>query len=545
MRRRPRRARPGQGKTQAMHHLVFPINALPSWQCVPNGIDEILWSADLKALAMERYYQQVDADVCYFLGDIGIQAEAMGAPLIYASSAMPSVLAPAQTVAVPRPAEVPRMKVNIEVMRRMDQCLPGKLRCAQLYGPFTVAGQIAGEENLLRMLSEDPAGVKRVLAKTFELTRRYALSMLEAGGNLFWISDPFAVLLPPDLFWEYAGRYLRDLYALFPELPTMLHICGDTTPIVADMVRTGVKGISFDNCMHLMAIEDQVPDHVAIIGNIDPVECIELGSTKDIVAQTNGLVAMMRQKDNFILSTGCALPPGTPLENVSLFVDTGKKALAAETSDANTTYRNISSAVFSGDRGGASELVDQALAQDRDPLAIINQAMVRAIRKGSLLYDERKCHLPAILLMVDAFYDGFQRLEPLLPSKSTEHKSTVILGTVKGDIHEIGKNLVRIFLEIAGYKVVDLGVNVDEDAFLHAWDRLTPDLIGLSAFTTQSRKQMGVIVDSFRTRGIDQMPFMVGGAAVTPEIARSLGAQGYAKDARQAVRLADSLLGKP
>ncbi|MCK5098737.1 MAG: cobalamin-dependent protein, partial [Desulfobacteraceae bacterium] len=201
----------------------------------------------------------------------------------------------------------------------------------------------------------------------------------------------------------------------------------------------------------------------------------------------------------------------------------------------------ISDNVYAGDGEATSQGVMMALETRIDPLTVISSGLTRAIRKGSAMYEAKLCFLPSILLMVDAFYKGFQALEHRLDSKKSKNPD-VIIGTVKGDIHEIGKNLVRIFLETHGYNAVDLGVDVPADTFIQAYEQHSPAIIGLSAFCTESRKEMEKVIIAFHKKGIKEVFFIVGGAAVNSEISRSIGADGYAADAVRAVGLVEKLL---
>lgn len=276
-----------------MRHLVSPINALPSCQMVEDGIDDILWNADLKYEALRRYYEKIEADVLFYFSDIVIQAEAMGAKAKYSRKMMPAVAATARVVSLPDPVKVPRMSVN------------------------------AGDETIQRVAGALEAGV--------------------------------------------------------------------------------------------------------------------------------------------------------------------------------------------------------------EPLTIITNGLTRAIRKGSTMYEAKRCFLPAILLMVDAFYKGFQALEHRLDHGNTQ-KPDIVLGTVKGDIHEIGKNLVRIFLEAHGHGVIDLGVDVDTDAFIKACRKYRPSIIGLSAFTTESKKETERVINALHKGEGAEVSIIIGGAAVNHKVARSVGADGYARD---------------
>lgn len=524
-----------------LFHTVFPINALPAAQLVSEGIDELCHFSDIKLKAVERYYEQLDADLLFCFSDIVIQADAMGAKISFDPESMPSVSRPATHTFQVRVASHPRMRVNAEVIRGLRRKFPDRPVAAMVYGPFTVAGQVAGEQEILRAVIENPAQVHALLEKTLVCASDYADFLLTAGGSLLWVSDPLASLLPPSLFREFAGDPLSRLF-LQHAVPSALHICGDTTRIVAEMVHTGVGGISFDQCMDLTTVEDAVPDSVAIIGNLDPVEVLEL-ATSDIVGEATGdLTAVMGIKLNFCLSSGCAPPPTTPMANLVRFVDVGHRALA-DTGKWRKELQDISIHVHGGQRQEVKEKVQKLLSGDIEPALLLNSGLMRAIRKGSARYEAHFCHIPEILLMVDAFYEGYQLICPHLPL-SGYAPPQVALGTVKGDIHEIGKDLVKIILETTGVRVLDLGVDVEPERFLAAYLDSGIQIIGLSAFNTSSRRQVERVVGLFRQHGCSQVVILAGGAAMNQQVATGLGCHGYARDAVTAVSLVKKFVAK-
>ena len=520
--------------------MVFPINALPSFQMVDAGIDEISWNAEIKAEAVTKYYQAVDADVLFYFSDIAIQAEAMGADVSFSPEAMPSVRMPARIISMGRPEKVPRMMVNIDVLKRLSSRFPEKMLSTMVYGPFTVAGQLAGEQEILRGIVEKPGDVLTLLEKCLACALDYSRCLLDAGADLLWVSDPLSALLPPDRFWRFSGEFLARLYALHPSGPTVLHICGDTTQILQDMVKTGVRAISLDQCMDLLACEDAFPEGVGIVGNLDPVEVVEMGSPDEVAAATEDLVAIMGMRNNFTLSTGCALPPSTPIENIVRFIEKGRSDLSY-LKPFSKTFSRLTDTVQRGDRESVPDMIRKALEDNANPHTIINSGLMRAVRKGSACYETKQTYLPGILLMVDAFHKGFRELEPLLGIAETREPQ-VILGTVKGDFHEIGKNLVKIILETNGIKVLDLGVNVTAERFVEAVELYEASVVGLSAFITSARRQLAEIVESLRRPGIHPVSIIIGGAAVNSQVATAVGARGYARDAVGAVRLVKEIL---
>lgn len=519
--------------------LVFPINALPAFLLAGRGVDELCHQGELKAAAAVDYYRQVPADLLFCPSDIVIQAEAMGAPVSYSAGGLPVVAAPAPRARQPRAREVPRMRVNAQVLRRLGREFPGQPRAAMVYGPFTVAGQVAGEQTLLRGTVQRPAEVRALLEQCLALARDYAAMLLETGAQVLWLSDPLAALLPPRDFWALAGQYLARLLAIH-EGPTALHICGDTSGILGQMLATGAGGISFDQCLDLLALEDSLPSQVTIIGNLDPVEVLELARPQEVQDQTEDLAQYMGLAPNFSLSSGCAPPPATPLANLRRFVDSGRAGLAALKPHADALFE-LAQAVHAGRRQAAPGLVRGLVTAGAPPLAILRSGLLRGLRKGGARYEERQCHLPEVLLMVDAFQQGFEALEDRL-ERGPAQEPQVVLGTVKGDVHEIGKNLVRIVLETQGVRVLDLGVDVPAQEFLAACRRHGARVLGLSAFTSGSRRELGRVLDLARREGPAGLKVVVGGAAVNQQVASGLGAQGYARDALAAARLVKGLL---
>jgi MtaA/CmuA family methyltransferase len=522
-----------------LNGLVFPINALPSCRMVSEGIDRISCDAEVKSEAVSRYYARVDADLLFFFSDIVIQAEAMGAKIRFAPDAMPCVMEKAREVIVTNPSKSPRMGVNAQALRRLACEFPHKLKSTLVYGPFTVAGQVAGEQNVLRGTIDRPDAIQHLLEKTLQCAMDYGRYLLDAGADVLWVSDPLAALLPPERFSQFAGDYLARLFAMHSG-PTVLHICGDTAPIVDAMIETGVKGISFDQCMDLPALEDMIPGDVTIIGNLDPVEVVEMMSAEEVAVHTADLVALMGIKSNYALSTGCALPPSTPIENVVRFTAEGRSRLA-DLSPQSEELWMLAETVHKGERDAVPELVDRALGMGISPGSIIRSGLMRAVRKASGRYELKTCFLPEILLIVDAFYKGYQRLESHVKSDQSDTPQ-IALGTVKGDLHEIGKDLVAIMLEANGVKVMDLGVDVDGTGFTEAVRTFGMPVVGLSAFTTAGRKQLSRIIEQFRREGLSHVSILIGGAAVNAQTAKSIGASGYGRDAMEAVKLVEKIL---
>jgi methanogenic corrinoid protein MtbC1 len=409
-----------------------------------------------------------------------------------------------------------------------------------VYGPFTVAGQVAGEQALLRGVVERPGEARQLLDKSLSLAQDYARLLLEAGAEVLWVSDPLAALLPPESFWEFAGEHLARLFAIKGDQNTALHICGDTSQIVPGMVETGVGGISFDQCLDLLALEDLVPPEVAVMGNLDPVEVLELAAPEEVARSAQELVMGLGAAPNFALCPGCAPPPSAPVANIRAFLENGRRALDLLAPHVDG-LAGLSAGILAGEGGGLEEKVRRLRADGLGPMEVMSAGLMRAIKKSSALYETKRRHLPAVLLTVDAFYRGYQVLEPELV-QAGESGPAVALGTVRGDFHEIGKNLVSIMLRAHGIPVLDLGVNVPAQNFVAACREHGCRVVGLSAFITSARKQLGEVMRALAEAGLAKVDMVAGGAAVTQHLASQAGARGYAKDAVAAVRLLQDIL---
>ena len=371
--------------------------------------------------------------------------------------------------------------------------------------------------------------------KTLKTAMDYADYLLTAGADILWISDPLAALLSPNSFWRFAGEPLAAVFSRFSSIPSIVHICGDISAVLPQVIQTGVSAISFDQCMDLLVVEDEVPDHITIIGNVDPSETIEQGRPDQIEAAVVDLATLMGGKSNYVMSSGCALPPMTPIENVQVFTQTARKHLGKIKQQAEYLSA-IRESVYAGEREQTIRAVDTALAEKSPAMTLIDAGLMRSVRKGSACYETQKCFLPDILLMADAFYAGYGNIRKLLPQQSS-CRVDVILGTVKGDCHEIGKDLVRIFLEINGFNVLDLGVNVEPAEFIDKARSMNAPIIGLSAFITSARQQLKAVIEQAEKEGLKNTRIIVGGAAVSRGIAVDIGAHGYARNAVAAVQL--------
>ncbi len=188
---------------------------------------------------------------------------------------------------------------------------------------------------------------------------------------------------------------------------------------------------------------------------------------------------------------------------------------------------------------GASELTAELLAQGVAPNDILQKAMIPAMKRLGDKFSQGLVFIPDLIIAAKAMKAAMQHLKPYFDSGAVEQKGVFILGTVKGDLHDIGKNLVGMVLEGNGYKVIDLGVNVSSETFLKTVQEHPQSHVGLSALLTTTMIYMDEIVKTLKA-DFPQVPIFIGGAPVTEEFNRQIGADGYFPDPQQLVNFLES-----
>jgi 5-methyltetrahydrofolate--homocysteine methyltransferase len=203
----------------------------------------------------------------------------------------------------------------------------------------------------------------------------------------------------------------------------------------------------------------------------------------------------------------------------------------------------IYSAVLEGDAKAAQAGVQAALDAGLPAETILKEGLIAAMGEVGRLFEANEYFVPEMLVAARAMQQGLGLLKPYLAKAGTRSVGKAVVGTVKGDMHDIGKNLVAMMLEGSGFEVIDLGSDVTPQKFVQAAVDHKPNVIGLSALLTTTMPAMGTTIKALEEAGLrDQVKVMIGGAPVTGDFANKIGADGYSPDASSAVRLAMSLL---
>ena len=204
---------------------------------------------------------------------------------------------------------------------------------------------------------------------------------------------------------------------------------------------------------------------------------------------------------------------------------------------------NVSEALQRGDAEKVGELVKKALEEKLTPKEILENGLIKGMGIIGAKFKKNEVYVPEVLIAARAMHAGMSVLRPKLVETGVKNIGKVAIGTVKGDLHDIGKNLVKMMLEGAGFEVIDLGTDVSAEKFVEAVKEHEPNMIAMSALLTTTMVNMAEVIKAIETAGLrDKVKIMIGGAPITQNYAEQIGADGYSPDAASAVDSAKSFI---
>ena len=207
--------------------------------------------------------------------------------------------------------------------------------------------------------------------------------------------------------------------------------------------------------------------------------------------------------------------------------------------------KQLTDAVISGDAKTCRSLTEQALKDGMDPLSLVMDHMAPAMAEVGRRFECNEYFVPELLLSARAMKSAMELIRPLLTAQGAQPVGRVAIGTVKGDLHDIGKNLVAAMLEGGGFEIIDLGVNVTPEQFVNTVKEKNANIVALSALLTTTMPSMKTTIEALKQAGVrEQVKVLIGGAPITQKYANEIGADGYSDNAAEAVNLAKKCLGK-
>ena len=207
-------------------------------------------------------------------------------------------------------------------------------------------------------------------------------------------------------------------------------------------------------------------------------------------------------------------------------------------------YEGMGKAILEGDEDRVAELVEAAIKEGVSPEQVLNEGLLKGMSVVGDLFKRDELFVPEVIFSAKAMKRGTAILQPLMAEDKQQTDKVVLLGTVKGDIHDIGKNLVKTLMEGAGFTVTDLGIDIPSETFIEKAREIKPHIVAMSALLTTTMVHMKDVIDGLKEAGLrDQIKIIIGGAPITKAFAAEIGADGTAPDAVTAADLARELVG--
>lgn len=306
---------------------AMPILSFPGIQLTCHTVEEMVRDGHLQAVCMEAIAKRFDTGAAFSLMDLSVEAEAFGSPIHYSSNEVPTVTAAlihdeeeAQALQVPE-VGAGRTGECVKGIREVCGMITDRPVLAGIIGPYSLAGRLLDMTEIMILCYEEPELVETVLEKTTEFLIKYARAFKEAGANGIAIAEPAAGLLSPALIEEFSTPYVKRICDAVADDTFMIlyHNCGNTVPLLDNIKEIGAGGYSFGNAIDLEDALKVMPGESIVIGNVDPAGIIRNGTPEQIREETLSLMERCGKYPNFVVASGCDIPPNTPLENIEAF----------------------------------------------------------------------------------------------------------------------------------------------------------------------------------------------------------------------------------
>jgi len=456
---------------------------------------------------------------------------------------------------------------------------PGMKIMGALGKIFNSVWWLMGFQHFAESLIENPALIQKMFDKVAAIQLGVLDRMLEfdAVGAVTHADDiaySEALMVSPEHLRQYAFPWFKVLVDRIHAKGKMaiFHSDGRLDQVMPDLIACGFDAIHpFEpKAMDIVAHKRMYGDKIGIIGNIDLGYTLTRGTPAEVAAECRQRIAQLGPGGGYSLASSNSIPEYVPYENfVALLEATheyGRYPLTVtdETPAAPVTVSSVPDAatgstleiddsllgelmeaVLNGVPPEAKEITAEALADGIDPQVIFNRALIPAMTEVGRLMETGEYFIPQVLLSAKAMDAAVELVKPLIvESGQMERAGTVILGTVQGDLHDIGKNLVAMMMEGRGFEVIDLGVDVPPQKFVEAVRDHQADVVGLSALLTTTMMNMKAVVTALREAGLrERVKIIVGGAPVEDGFAEEIGADGFALNAAAGASLALRLVG--
>ena len=308
---------------------ALPILSFPGVQIIGHTVDELVRSGELQAQCMKAIADRFDTGAAFSLMDLSVEAEAFGSTVHYSEDDVPTVLGAlvhdeeeAEALVIPQ-VGAGRTGECVKGIRKACELITDRPVLAGIIGPYSLAGRLLDMTEIMILCYEEPEMVETVLEKVTEFLIAYAKAFKEAGANGIAMAEPAAGLLSPTLIDEFSTPYVRKIREAVEDesFIVMYHNCGNVEPLLNSINDVDACAYSFGNAINIETMLKGIPENRMIIGNIDPAGIIRNSTPEIIRREVLALMEQCGKYPNFVISSGCDIPPMTSLENLQAFFD--------------------------------------------------------------------------------------------------------------------------------------------------------------------------------------------------------------------------------
>lgn len=307
----------------------IPILSFPGIHFIHETVETLVKNGEKQAACMEAIAKNFDTGASVSLMDLSVEAEAFGCQVTYSQFDVPTV----HGVFVTTKKEAEMLKIPSVLEGRPKECVNGIAKAvkhitdrpvfAGMIGPFSLAGRILDMTEVMILCYEEPEMVKTVLEKATEFLIAYARAFKEVGANGIVMAEPAAGLLSPNLMEEFSNPYVNRIREAVEDesFVVIYHNCGNVVPLLKTVAAIGAKAYSFGNAIDIEEALKVLPSDCMIMGNVDPAGIIRQGPIEVIKSETLSLMKRCSKYPNFVIASGCDIPPETPIKNIQAFLD--------------------------------------------------------------------------------------------------------------------------------------------------------------------------------------------------------------------------------
>lgn len=310
--------------------LVMPVMTYPGLELINKNIMDVITNGENQAECIEALARKYPSAAAVTIMDLSVESEAFGSPVRFTDHEVPAVTTPivsdeetAEALKVPK-VGAGRTNVYISAAELVASHVEDRPTFGGAIGPFSLAGRLVDMTEIMIQAMLEPDMVHIVLGKCTEFLIDYIGAIKAVGANGIILAEPAAGLLSPEMCQSFSSDYVKRIVDAVQDenFIVILHNCGNTVKLVSSMVSTGAMGLHFGNAVDMADIMPQVPAHIIAFGNIDPARTFKNGTVDEMKTLTMQLLEKTASYKNFVLSSGCDVPPETSLDNVDAFYDT-------------------------------------------------------------------------------------------------------------------------------------------------------------------------------------------------------------------------------